>query len=304
MTPYTARVAAGSGLGVVSGIDIAATDSELLLFIPASQKERAKAIDGRRWDPDRKCWVYPKTGRVYDALVAEFGDDLVSLSIPRPGGSRQAVVVETPTSAQLAAENQGLRDEMAKVRDALEQLGAAALHGRLSEIQGLEGKLAARESEALELKLRLEQLDRELLQARHDAALAEAELSRLQVVNNALQADAARGQSEPTDARKEFTKTLKELAKYTSGDNQSFMKIIDKSKLSDESLPVMLYRELERELRQRLKAEDRAGLAELISQARDSDLLTQDGADLAHIIRKQRNKIIRNCSPCEGQGWA
>ena len=51
------------------------TNNEYLLFIPAAQKERAKGIQGRRWDPQRVCWVYPRTNRVYHALVLEFGDD-------------------------------------------------------------------------------------------------------------------------------------------------------------------------------------------------------------------------------------
>jgi hypothetical protein len=52
------------------------TEEELLLFIHPALKERASAIGGYKWDAERRCWVYPRTRRVYDALVAEFGDDL------------------------------------------------------------------------------------------------------------------------------------------------------------------------------------------------------------------------------------
>lgn len=57
-------------------IRIEETKNEYLLFIPSAQKERARGIQGRKWDPQRICWVYPRNIRMYHALVAEFVDDL------------------------------------------------------------------------------------------------------------------------------------------------------------------------------------------------------------------------------------
>ena len=62
-------------------ISIKQTENEYLLYIPPYQKERAKEIEGRRWDRDRRCWVYPRNGRMYHALVSEFGDDLTTSSV-------------------------------------------------------------------------------------------------------------------------------------------------------------------------------------------------------------------------------
>ena len=56
-------------------IRIEETEHEFLLFIPASQKERAKAIRPRDWDWRRVCWVYPRNSEIYRALKAEFGND-------------------------------------------------------------------------------------------------------------------------------------------------------------------------------------------------------------------------------------
>ncbi|MHB9033079.1 MAG: hypothetical protein ACYC6L_08525 [Anaerolineae bacterium] len=61
--------------------------TELLLFINYSEKERAKVVGSYRWDPDRKCWVYPATRRIYDALVAEFGDQLDIQITSKPDAS-------------------------------------------------------------------------------------------------------------------------------------------------------------------------------------------------------------------------
>ena len=56
-------------------IRIEETEHEFLLYIPASQKERAKAIRPRDWDWRRVCWVYPRNSEIYRALKAEFGND-------------------------------------------------------------------------------------------------------------------------------------------------------------------------------------------------------------------------------------
>lgn len=60
------------------------TDTEYRLRIPYDHKDRAKSIEGYRWNKDLTCWVYPRNNRIYDALIAEFGDDLVSVKISRP----------------------------------------------------------------------------------------------------------------------------------------------------------------------------------------------------------------------------
>ncbi len=66
-------------------IVITETQNEYSLKIPAWQKDRAKGIEGYRWIADRKRWVYPRTRRIYNALVSEFWDDLSpSSSFSRP----------------------------------------------------------------------------------------------------------------------------------------------------------------------------------------------------------------------------
>ncbi|MCL6650402.1 MAG: hypothetical protein K6U89_19055, partial [Chloroflexi bacterium] len=263
-------------------IDIKETETELLLFIPASQKERAKSIDGRRWDPERRCWVYPKTARMYDALLAEFGDDLVSLTVARPSGAAPAVVGLGQASARLAVENRELRDELAQIRATLEQLGTQQEGRAGGDIELLQTTLAARDSEVLELRRQLEEKEQQLQQVERDAALAQAEVARLQAINVALEADAARAASD-ADERRRFVQTLKELAKYTAGNCPPFAKLVDELKLNNDSAPVVLGKELERELRRRLNVGDYAlNLYDLIAQARDSDLLTPEGVDLAH----------------------
>lgn len=46
--------------------------------------------------PSVRCWVYPKTARVYDAIVAEFGDDMVACNVRRP--SLQSASAQTAST--------------------------------------------------------------------------------------------------------------------------------------------------------------------------------------------------------------
>src|SRR5216117_2623091 len=60
-------------------------DRDYLLTIPYYKRARAKAIDGSRWDPELRCWRYPKSDETYLALIAEFGDQLYG-AVPDPPG--------------------------------------------------------------------------------------------------------------------------------------------------------------------------------------------------------------------------
>jgi hypothetical protein len=100
--------------GTMHPVELRESDTQFLLFIHASQKERAKGIDGRRWDMDRRCWVYPKTPRVYDAIIAEFGDDMVSCSAKRP------TLTSSSQAVALQEENQHLHADLDKIHKTLE----------------------------------------------------------------------------------------------------------------------------------------------------------------------------------------
>ena len=77
-----------------------ASTNELLLVIHASQKERAKRITGRWWDPERICWVYPKTKVAYNLIVTEFGNDLeVDISASKMVFQEDPKVQKVPLTA-------------------------------------------------------------------------------------------------------------------------------------------------------------------------------------------------------------
>ena len=43
--------------------------------IPATQKQRASSIAGRRWLPERKVWAYPRSKYIFETLSKEFKND-------------------------------------------------------------------------------------------------------------------------------------------------------------------------------------------------------------------------------------
>jgi len=69
-------------------IEVTETDNQFLVRIPPVQKERARKIPGRRWNPDIKRWVYPKTPELYRMLREEFQKDADIFDIRMPPSKR------------------------------------------------------------------------------------------------------------------------------------------------------------------------------------------------------------------------
>ena len=65
-------------------IEVTETEEDYEVKIAAGERERAKKIPGRRWDTQRKRWVYPKTMACYRALEREFKRDDAKFNIRKP----------------------------------------------------------------------------------------------------------------------------------------------------------------------------------------------------------------------------
>jgi hypothetical protein len=228
-------------------IDIEGNAFEYLLTVPFDQKERAKAIPGRRWDTERKVWLFKRTPEAYDALIAEFGDDLTEITITRPDTDKKSAETnpkwpfpsdqkskEVPPSAEppisqnqspdrtqsLLTEINNSKEELKKLRDRITELELAK---DPSSVEGFVAFAIASAGENMQLK--------------------------------------------------------NIVTKYVI-DNNHF----------DSRLPIVLASELERYLRKKLGVNDPTlKLHDILSKAKEADLLSGDNFDLAHIIRKQRN---------------
>lgn len=249
-------------------IKIDETPSEYLLFIPAFQKDRAKAIDGRRWDPERKCWVYPRTARVYDALVAEFGDEGFTAARPEA-----ATGPDQKTQEDL--QNKFLKDQLAQLQGTVDALLKASSEN--NETKSLREALASRDQEIASVHAALRQTSDQLEATRRDYAAVQLQIGVLK----------RRGTLKHGEA--DFLRQAKEVAVHATGNDPEFSKAIERLSF-DATFPIEISKIIEKHLRKLLGINDRGlSLYDLLAQARDSEKLSEEGVDLAHTIRRQRN---------------
>lgn len=81
-------------------IEVTQDNVQFLVKIPASLKERASMIPGRRWNPQIKRWVYPKTTACYEALKEQFKRDAAIFDIRKPPSKR----LPTPAPQELESD--------------------------------------------------------------------------------------------------------------------------------------------------------------------------------------------------------
>ena len=108
-------------------IRIEETEHEFLLYIPASQKERAKAIRPRDWDWRRVCWVYPRNSEIYRALKAEFGNDPTAkfaIAQPKFAVEQEERQRHSEDITSLRQQNSQLRAKVGMLSDENERLAA------------------------------------------------------------------------------------------------------------------------------------------------------------------------------------
>jgi uncharacterized coiled-coil DUF342 family protein len=165
-------------------IQLKQTATEYLLFIHASQRERAKKIEGRRWDPDRKCWVYPKTEQVLNALLAEFpeirgtadsrrGSDAQSDKELKEQVAQMSETIKTLTELlkerdnKIAESESKLQQEDDNSEDLREQIAqwsetaktlTEAIRERDNKIAELEAKLQQEDDDSAELRKQAAQM--------------------------------------------------------------------------------------------------------------------------------------------------
>lgn len=243
------------------------SETEYYLKIPFDQKERAKAIPNYRWNPEEKCWVYPRTAKHYDSITAEFGEELVSIQITRPAPP----VAGDPTIA-LREENRALKDKIHHLERELEE--KKQLLKVISEERQKSNNSIISENETL--KIALQELKNQLVecQDRYKDALEKLKQSEYELhistqYNNNVQ-------------------EIKEIVKNASGNN-NFNKFVEKLRI-DNNAPIEIAKYLENRLRDYLSLNDKnVGLYDLISMARDAEIMSEEAVNLAHLIRRQRN---------------
>jgi hypothetical protein len=165
------------------GVRLEATDRELLLYTHYSHYARVKTIQGGRWDRAAHCWRFPKTARCYDAILAEFKDDLLPFAVERPQVVAPGGVDLEVLQAELARRTAEVQQREAELHEAVRERDAlrsalaekAAALGQLQEqyqqVRDDKARLEA-EVQARTLERFCEELARELAQHDHDFVAA------------------------------------------------------------------------------------------------------------------------------------
>ncbi len=254
------------------------TETEYLLYVPIAHKERAKAINGRKWDPERRCWVYAKTSAVFNALIAEFGRELKINTHPREDLNSSTVERRRYNFETLQQDNQKLKEELEKLRQTLDLVANETISNKKSEADNLKKVLAERESELSRLKDELSQTQKTLQDHLSIIEDYKREISSLKEM------------LKTNKSASEFKSKLKEIAKEATGGDEDFNNFIQKVEL-DKQFPIQLANRLEQKLKKvlNISGNQKPGLYDLLIQVEDSEKMSQESLDLAHTIRRQRN---------------
>ena len=252
-------------------IKISETETEYLLFIPIYQKERAKGINGRTWDPERKCWVYPRNIRMYKALIEEFADDLTlssSFTPPQSFDERETQKEEEQKSE--------LQKEIVHLRQTLSEINATG-EATTESIRSLGKMLSTKDEEIQLLKVEGDKKDKKNDELKKQIAQLQAETKKSSTDIEASFVD--------TDQR------IRDIALEATGNDPVFgeyFKTLD----INEGLPIELGKWLEMQLKSTLNSSE--NLFDLIQQCEDAEIFDRNDISLAHVIRGQRNLILHD----------
>lgn len=285
------------------------TDNEILLFIHPRFKERAKVISGYKWDRLRRCWVYPRTKEISEALKIEFSEGFSSVteleadgrqpstqksaSIKFDGKIKQAEIIIDQIYADNNEKDLGRhRIDLLASENKLLQANINILK---SEVQSYEEKL--KESYFISQEnLRLKQL---LAEREIELKNAQIAKDRLQINVDQLRADFQQKfrniEKELIPVRNGSTliKQLKKLAIEASGEDTKFtnqIKALDINK----DFTLKIHKALEIELRQILGSDNtnkKDNMSDLLRKVKEMKLLSDEAIELAYWIKNQRNVV-------------
>ena len=193
------------------------TENEFLLYIPATQRHRAKKIRPREWDRQRICWVYPRTHQTLESLLAEFGNDSTAkISI---GKSR--TLDEQKNDEGRDSEIQSLRFRLSQLQTRIRYLAEESRKSaadRERTASALAGNLQGSELENNELRKQNKQLETDIrtLTDNHENTAADWERRLGDMADNCQRKEQQIGKLTKQNARfkagnEKLNKRIKEL---------------------------------------------------------------------------------------------
>lgn len=257
-------------------IYVTETDTEYLVSIPITEKERAKGIQGRKWDPKRAVWVYPKTRAVLDELLAEFGDANSKIQVVIPGNEQK---LQPRATAQETEKNE-LQRQLDEIKKTLNQISSIPATND-TEKGKLVLQLATMDQQLQTMKSQLENKDQIIAELKIKTESSEEQVTQLRELL-----------ASKDKAQQNCAISIKERAKEATSNDPKFCRLIDNREV-DKDLLNDITNNMIFELKKLLNVNDpNMSLYDLILQAAESNILEPEAIDYAHLIRKERNKVI------------
>lgn len=290
-------------------IQLEETTNEYLLQIHASEKERARKIPGRSWDPHRKRWVFPKTSEVLDQLLIEFGDDLEISTEPMIDfGQEEPDFFSKEVSEyiyEIDRESKGLLFEgiASRLKIGTKSVGEfikqqLLLHILRDRIASLQQKEKAKDmhnatQENTDLWLEIENI------LKSNDSLRET-LGAMEIDNNNLHDEITKLQrviKATSETQIDFDQMIRNKAISCAGSDTSYSKMIEQMTVN-ERMSFQLESQMVSILKRILRYDERERITtyDLIRKADEEERITPEAVEFAHIIRRQRNAIAHEKS--------
>jgi len=259
------------------------TDTEFLLGCHPELRDRVKRLGGAKWDAGRRRWVLAKTGKAWDAIIAEFRDDMLPTVVLRPG----SLPIEPPPAIKRTEPD---RTPIEALKEDVGRANEEALTALRSHVKTLESMLEARVKELVEVKGQLQ----ERADAREQALSKYFALARqhddLKHGMPSLLEEARRSGSQDALMRVDRADWLREEGARATANDPLFRALLQRLTL-DSTLPTSVAAWIEQALRVMLDCQDRTvSFFNLIASVQAAGLLPEDGIGLLHFIRKHRNR--------------
>ncbi len=255
--------------------DIVESETHYFLSILPSEKTRASNITPRTWNAESKRWVYQRNAKMYDSLMAEFGDELTEIKITRP-----------PSVNDPVKTNNNIQD-LSKITEHLE-----IIDKKLSESNNaspdLTTQLIKTKQEAIEYKQEIISLKKQLSDANEKIDKYEKQYQAIVQESQEHKSLAEWSNSEEYIA-KFIIQTAINIPKNNSAE---FNKILNSQTINKE-LVQNLEIHLKNVLKDKLEIHNNVDTTnDLIKFAKDRELIDKDAVNYAHEVRKQRNFLI------------
>jgi len=278
---------------------IARSGDEIHVSVPFALKDRAKKVNGYRWNPALKVWVFPNTQAIFSALIAEFGDNArvegFDNAAPQTSSQPPEPTVQDQLNEKIKSQEALLQKYSAELSDL-----KVELRGKSTALESLERHLASKNRELEKALKQIESLkvapeEQKLKQSiefwKRSAADAERKYEALLKETSHKPAP-----SPPPAATTSVDPFVQIVSRAISiaGRDRDFEVTVNNTTLS--RAPLDLATASEKKLRKSLgiPSSDRRDFIAIIREAAEARVISDEARGLLNFVRQNRNRVAHD----------